>query len=113
MTLLRLPDPTFSRFGLKKVFELFVGEAGIFDDGLKSIGVDSSMVGDGYAVIPVGHTDMFPPGDDLETSFAECTNGSLGGNIGEEHLRSTPQPGTRWNLLFLQLPSAGRSGWHL
>ena len=88
---------------LKKLFELLIGKTSIFYDRLESIGIQSFMIWNGYAMSVVGHTDMFAACDYSEADLAECPYRPLGRDIGEKHFRRQPLPDIRLSLSSLPL----------
>jgi hypothetical protein len=98
--------------GLKEFFKFFVSETCILNDGLKSIGVESFVVRNGYAMNAVRHANVLTSGDSSEANFTKCPDRSICGNIGEKHVKLKPLFDIQWNPLFPRQSSAGRFGWH-
>jgi hypothetical protein len=76
---------------LKKFFELLIGKPCIFDDGFKTIGVQSLMIRNGYAVSSIGHTDVLASGYNFESDLTEYPDRTLGRDISKKHSKQEPQ----------------------
>src|SRR5574340_600224 len=84
---------------LKQGLEFLICQSGILDNRLESIRVYPFMVGDGYSVNSIGHSDMFASCYNPETGLAECPHSTLSRDIGKKHLRPGPLPDIQWNPL--------------
>jgi hypothetical protein len=93
---------------LQEGFELIISEAGVFDDGFKSIRVDSVMVWDGYSMSAVRHAGMLTPSYYPESDFGKGPYRSFGRDIRKEHLRPEPLFHKQGNPLSLLRSYGGR-----
>lgn len=66
---------------------MLVCKSCILDYGLKSLGIQSFMIGNCEAMSAVGHSDVFAFSYGSETDFDKCPDNPFGGEVSKEHFR--------------------------